>query len=658
MNRQIELLKLLFKESTYKPANYFSHKLSISSKTIYADIVELNDILLKMTHCDLHIEKSPRKGLMLVGKRENIEYIIQFLNQTNTHSYFNVNAKRLTPHYRRLDIVKRCILNQQDLSLEQLSLDYIVSKTSIHKDIELINEIIAKENVTLVITHKGMVLEGQEIQIQRAIKSFLSFYITKQDNHYLNQLMHSFMDDASFHHINQLLFSQYEALAQQCSEYYLSSLLISITIQLKRLTLGYHIGKEDDFLFNHIRYMQSYLVASELAEKLKKDFTITFTTDDIEYLSKLFFAHRMIDETSKLNDECYATIIHNTVKKISEIERVDLCHDKKLYHSLLSHFPAMITRLRKKIRVTNPILDEIKTEYSKLFSILWYALSDLERQFDVDLNDHEVSFLLIHFQVALDKAADANNIVIICQYGLSSSHLILNKVRQLLPSKDNIAVYSLSKLQSSQLDNVDLVITTLDLENINKPIVKISSLLNHSDYQNIIQAYANYVLNKHPEHSQKIGNWPSIAKFIQPELIKLHADVNNKAECLDILIGQLEEKNYVNANYRHSVLHREEIGETAIENGIALPHGSPMFVSQSCISLMTLNKPIRWGVIDISTIIMVSLAEKDIIHINEVFTDIYQIVSDKNLVTCLQSIHHFEQLEKFLSYKKGCKHVL
>lgn len=653
MHRKIELLKLLFNESTFQPANYFSHKLSVSSKTVYADIEVLNDLFNTLPNTDLHIEKSPRKGMMLVGKKDHLEQVIEHLNQTHSHSYFNSNARRFNPHFRRLDIVKRCLLNQENVSLEQLSIDYIVSKTSLHKDFELINNAIAKEQVILHITHKGIIVEGQEIQIQCAIKHFLSFYIQQQDSHYLQRLMASLTDDDTFRVINQLLVNHNETLIQQSSEYYVSSLLISITIQIKRLTLGFHVEKEDDFLFNHIRYMQSYLIASQLAEKLACDFSLEFTTSDIEYLSKLFFAHRMIDETSKINDQFYASIIKQVINKIGEIERVDLSQDAKLYHSLLAHFPAMITRLQKKIQVINPILDEIKAEYSKLFSILWYALSDLERRFDITLNDHEVSFLLIHFQIALDKAADANNIVIICQYGISSSNLILNKVRQLLPAKDNIEVYSLSKLQSSQLDNVDLIITTLDIGPFNKPVVKISSLINAVDYQNIIQTYANYVLNQHADSVEKIGNWPAIAAFLKPNLVHLQVDVTSKAQCLDLLLNELAEKNYVHASYRESVLHRETIGNTSIEHGIALPHGAPMFVAQSSISLMTLNKPIKWGVIDVSIIIMVSLAEKDITNINEVFTDIYQIVSDKQLVLQLQSMQNFQQLEQFLNHKKG-----
>lgn len=658
MERQIQLLKLLFNESEFKPAAYFSSKLSISTKTVYCDIEKLNDQLLAAPNSDIYIEKAPRKGLILMGNKSSIDSVICYLEQNNSHGYFNKNSRRLTPEYRRLDIIKRCLLNQETVSLEQLSDDYIVSKTSLHKDIEFINHSLESENVLLNVTHKAIVVEGKENQIQRAIKHFLLLYINKQDGYYLNQLMRTLMDNDSFEQISQLLFEHYESIVQQSSEYYLSSLLISIAIQLKRLTLGNAIDEEDDFLFNHIRYMQSYLIASELAKKLEVTFKIAFSTNDIKYLSKLFFAHRIIDESVKVDDSCYEQIIRKIIKKIGEIEGVDLLKDNKLFHSLLSHFPPMLTRLQKKIRIINPILKEIKLEYSKLFSVLWYALSDLERKFDIRLNDDEISFLLIHFQIALDKAADANNIVIICQYGCSSSNLILNKVRKILPSKDNIEVYSVSKLTSANLNNVDLIITTLDINNLNKPVVKISSLLNTNDYQNIIQAYANYVLNKPSGFSERTNYYPSTAKYVHPDLIQLNIEIDNKNECINQLILHLENKGYVTDQYRDSVLHREEIGDTSIENGIALPHGSPMFVNKSSISIMTLGKPIKWGVIDVSVIIMVSLSEENINSINEVFTEIYKIVSNKHVIATLKNITSFKQLKSFLNNQRGIKNVL
>ncbi|KES14341.1 Mga helix-turn-helix domain protein, partial [Gilliamella apis SCGC AB-598-P17] len=185
-------------QSEFKPAAFFSSKLSISTKTVYYDIEKLNEQLITVPNTDIRIEKSPRKGLMLVGEKTDIEPIISYLEQKNSHSYFNQKSRRLSPEYRRLDIVKRCLLKSESVSLEQLSDDYLVSKTSLHKDIEFINRALEQENILLNVTHKGIYIDGNENQIQRAIKHFLSLYIHKQDDYYLNQLMKSFIGDDSF----------------------------------------------------------------------------------------------------------------------------------------------------------------------------------------------------------------------------------------------------------------------------------------------------------------------------------------------------------------------------------------------------------------------------------------------------------------------------
>ena len=68
------------------------------------------------------------------------------------------------------------------------------------------------------------------------------------------------------------------------------------------------------------------------------------------------------------------------------IEKVSFDQNDSLYHSLLYHLPAMVVRLKKGIRIHNPLLKDIKNQYSRLFSEVWYALSVLESKCDVGLN--------------------------------------------------------------------------------------------------------------------------------------------------------------------------------------------------------------------------------------------------------------------------------
>ncbi|XKM13555.1 BglG family transcription antiterminator [Orbaceae bacterium ac157xtp] len=652
MNRKVELFKCLFNEKSFLPASYYAQKLNVSEKTIYADIDALNQTLIKYPNLNIKLERSPRKGIILKATKADFDQLVYHFTQNDSHSFFNQNARRFTPEYRRLDIVKRLLLKDEDQSLDQLSRLYLVSKSSLTKDIVLINNEINKDRVSLEVGRSTLIVNGDEINRQRAIKQFLSAYIKQQDAIYLTQLLDSFVTPNLFEYLKKLLSTHYSFLTQYCSEYYLNSLLISLTIQVFRLKQGVTIGKADDFLFNHIRYMQSYMIATNLANLLTKEFEVKFTNYDIDYLSKLLFIHRIVDENSQINDSLYARVIKDLINKVGEIERVDLSRNYKLYNSLLSHFPAMITRIQQNIEIVNPLLTEIKQEYAKLFSVLWYALSDIEKQFNVRLNEHELSFLLIHFQVALDKAADAKNILIVCQYGVSSSSLIFNKVKQLLPAKDNIEVYPLSKLFSLPLENVDLIISTLDIENIEVPVVKISSLFNNSDYQTIIQAYVNFILNKPTTELCRKNSWSAIRRFLDFELVNLRVEVKTKQQCLKLLLDELEFRGYVDHRYRESVLNREDLGNTAIEHAVALPHGSPNYVNKSTISLLTLTSPVRWGLMDVDTIIMVSLSEKDTAYINDIYTEIYQLTSERDYILQLKQITSNQDLSIFLNYNK------
>lgn len=66
---------------------------------------------------------------------------------------------------------------------------------------------------------------------------------------------------------------------------------------------------------------------------------------------------------------------------------------------------------------------------------MWYALTQIELRYQVTLTEDEVSLILLHFQVALDQFEQVGNIVVVCTYGVSSSQLILSRVKQILKQK-------------------------------------------------------------------------------------------------------------------------------------------------------------------------------------------------------------------------------
>ena len=640
-SRQIEFLKLLKEQSEYKPASFFAKWLSVSTKTIYSDINTLYNLLQEY---GLNLDSSPRNGIKLIDEENNFNKLIDEISDENKRDEYS-------PTNRRYAIIRMILLENKLITLESLSNDFLVSKTSLYQDLGVINKVFEKQSTKLKVTNTGIVPIGTEIDLQKSIKNYI--FGDNRDGslldlkNKLDVLFNKKLIDQIFH----LLLEDYGELTNDVSIYYMKSIIVILLIQISRLKYDHHVESEETFLFNNIRYMETYIVANSIVEILKKELNVYFTNSDIEYLCRQLFAHR-ITNSLKTGQNEYVDLVKEIIEIMSKIEKVDLGKDERLYKSLIYHVPAMILRLKKGIKITNPLLESIKEQYSELFSIVWYALSLIESRYNVILNDDEVSLILIHFQIALDNISKANNILVVCPYGVSSSQLILSKVKQFLPSKDNIELSKIEKLYIADLSHVDLVITSVDLDNINVPYVKVSPIVTNEDYTHIMDAYKKHILFKE-EILKELNNFsaPHMIQFIDPTLVQIKQSYNNKKECLDHLIQELENRNYVNEKFRDSIFNREKAGVTCMDSGVALPHADPSTIITSCISILTLEKPVDWGGNMVSLIIMVCLNEDHVDKFKDVIQEIYQIIIQKEYIDQIVKIDNIDTMID-LFYKK------
>ncbi|OOL58632.1 hypothetical protein B1P95_21945, partial [Enterococcus faecium] len=66
---------------------------------------------------------------------------------------------------------------------------------------------------------------------------------------------------------------------------------------------SHHLTVEEEFLFNSIRYMETYIVANGLIEELKAKLNLPFYDADKEYLCRQLFAHRVTNNLKTSNEE-------------------------------------------------------------------------------------------------------------------------------------------------------------------------------------------------------------------------------------------------------------------------------------------------------------------------------------------------------------------
>ena len=641
LDRQYQLLHLLIENKKYYlSASYYCEKLSVSTKTIYQDLNQLNEL---GGDIGVVIKRVPAKGIKIVGNNKHLASLIKLMEK-------ELKQDRYSPERRRIDIIKNVLLANEKVTLEYMSKKYYVSKTSLYNDLTYINRIFTG-SVKILSDTNGVHVRGEEIKVQRAIIQVIFYFSNLNTELSFESILLLFFDKNLVEMIYKIILQDYRDLILDVSDYYIQSLISSVIVQIARLKIGHHISNEKELTNN---FSNNYDIDDEIREIYKliaRTSKVDFNDLDQQYFSRQFYAHRIIDSIDLIKSD-YSQSIKTFIKRMSHLERINFNNDERLIESLTLHVPAMILRLQLGVHIQNPMLRGIRESHSVLFSEVWYASSIFESKYEINMNDDEVSLLVMHFQIAIEKYKKNNNIIIVCQYGMTSAHLIYSKVRKFLPKDDNVSVVMLEELNEIDHENIDLIISSVDISNEGLPIVKVTPLINNQDYINIITSYTNQVLDINYDSIENLNENnknEKISQYINQDLIFTNLTFLNKNDFLDFSINKIEEAGLVTSSYRKSIFDREKIGSTGLESGVALPHADPSTIIKSHIAIFSLENEIEWEAIKIGLIIFVNLNDQDINEIKEVIMIIHDLINSKEKVKIITDLNKNE----FLPFMKN-----
>jgi Transcriptional antiterminator len=625
----------MLNEDGYKQMKFYSGILNISLRTLYSDI---NAIDCFINEFDMAVDRKPGLGVKLLGSPENKIGLLQSLK------FDNEIETVFTPKERQLEILRLLLVEEKTLTYEKLSNYFLVSKTSIAKDIEEIGFLLNPETVSIESDKKGTRIIGTEAQKLYSLKKFINILLEEKkclnDEDFfriapevLKKVFPSEIVDISF----KIVAHTEDTINVSLSDYYLKSLIVTLIAFIHRLFKGSHMTSERNFVFEEIKTLETYLIAKNISELVSEQLHISFDENDIEYLNRQLIAHGIKPELkNKMETAKYKEIIFDAIKEMGTIMHVDLTKDKRLYQGLVFHIVPMVYRLKMGVKVKNPLLNEIKEQYPVTLSAAWYVMSKLKNELGVTLTEDEVAFIMVHFQAAIDRNVQAKKILIVCPTGIGTSELIANKIKRILPSQDIIEVVPMRKAYENNIDNVDLIISSVQLNIKKKPVIYISALVSNTDLKNISNFYTNIFYGDNSIEDEAVKyHFEYIPEILDKDLIFAGCDFKTKEECLSKMIDAMEKKHETFDGFGDSILEREKLGATALDSGVAIPHALPETVKNSKLVIMTLNSPIRWDNKHVNTIILICIANKDIKKVKSILSEIYKIVESKDSINHL-----------------------
>lgn len=619
----------MLNEEEYKSMNYYSNILNVSPRTLYSDINKINSFIKQY---EMEVNRKPSLGIKLVG---NLEKKMELLHSLSCNEQREAS---FSTKERQLEILRLLLVEEKTISYQNLSKDFLVSKTSISKDMEVIGSFLTDETVSIESGKRGTKIKGTEIQKQYSLKKYINLLLDEkkcisEEDFFklapvvLKEVFPSEIVETAFEIVEKI-----EAtLNISLSDYYLKSLVITLLVFIFRLSKDNHVHFERNFVFEEIKTLQTYLIAKNILELISEKLNLSSCESDTDYLNKQLMAHGLKPEfKSKMETDKYKKIVSDAIKEMSTVMHVDLTHDQKLFNGIMFHLVPMEYRLKMGIKIQNPLLNEIKSQYSVTFSATWYVMSRVETTLGFVLTEDEVAFIMVHFQAAIDRNMQVKKILIVCPTGIGSSELIANKIKRFLPSQDIVEVVPLRKVYENDIDNVDLIISSVQLEIDKKPIIYVSPLVSNIDLKNISNFYTDiFYGNDLTENKIERYHFEHISKILDKDLIFTDCSYRTKDECLQKMIEAVEKKHGTLEGFKDSILKRENLGTTALDSGAAIPHASPETIENSKVAIMTLKNFIRWDDKSINTIIMICIANKDMKKVKSILSEIYQIIQSR-----------------------------
>lgn len=609
--RQKELLELLAQQSDFQTVEYFASKLGVSKRTTHSELRIIEDYLQSSGE---YLEK--KRGVGIAIKRfKEVEAIEEKKEASDIYNTFN----------RRVEIMNILLFKEKVVSFNHLSDSFMVSKTSIIKDFEFIMKILnVGSRIKLCSDIHGTSLVGSEEDIQKALLQFNRYLLNNSelyDEDFAEKikLLDTYYGESLINVCSNILYTYIRENVNAISDYYVQNILNIFIILVFRIAKGHHIEelKRTDASETTIFFEES---AVRMLHKAALRLELTYTNEDVHYLSLQLISNRFEPLPEEEIDE---VIVERLLSRVSAALNINFASDQKLEEQLKNHIPPMIYRLRSNNKTENPFTSQIKNEFSLTFNVIWVVLSEYEQELGISFNEDEIAFLTMYFQAAIERARMNRKILIVCQMGIATSELLINRIKNVLPSLDTFEVASVAELEQMPLNEYDLIISTIKVDLPKKQVILVSPFLTKEDIERIKQSD---LLPKAENNVLKLVRAHHLMKFVDKDFVFVNTDFSSKEELIEQVGEVLIENGFVTQQFIQTVQEREEMGSTDLPTGTAVPHGNSTCVNQTIIVLVKNKKKFKWNKYYVDLVFLICIAKQDTFQTRNILADIYNII--------------------------------
>ena len=696
MSRQKQIIQILTKSTNKNPITIstIAEILNVSSRTVLREMPKIEEWL---DENGFNFIKKPGVGLIIDESLENQQLILELLEVENVQKEYSKEER------------KRIILSELLIAKEPLKLFYFtnqlkVSEGTLSNDLDGIEDWLRAFDIKLIRRQGvGIYLEGNEKNYRKVLSDIL--YRTLEEKELIKLLKKSLNSPSSensiefsienrmLNFIDRTIIKGIEKIVSELEEKFnfklidsdYIGLVVHISLAVQRIKNGEKISMDKSSL-SELEILPEFAVATEITEKLEKVFTIEIPKDEIGYITMHLKGARLrlnkVENDIDLDNLDIKQISNYIITEVENDFNIEIINKQKLSKDIYNHLVPAISRMSMKLNIRNPLLENIKEQYSEIYHSCENACEILKKITKIDkIPESEVAYIAMHIAAAIEENLKNENlsVVIACPTGVGTSKLLGVNIKKEFPNLDIKNSISVINIDTKKLkdDGIDFIISTVDLDVdyryiclnpmfLQKDKIKLKEFIHRYSKQRITKKIIKKELKCDKD---KIKNITNLGTEIISILEEVRVREINNAKTVNDLIGIASSVFAENVNHAKEIkkllLEREEKSSTYLNGfNMMLLHCKDKKITSCKFGVIRLNEKLIEDGKEINFAIISLIPEKNtqtqiniMSHING------EIIERESLRNSIMKISEEELtsiIEKILGdlYRKELKSVM
>lgn len=615
--KQIQLLNCLMHQENAIGADELAKRLGISARTVMRYLSVLAEELETFGVC---ISQKRGQGYVLEGDRAALKPLLT------------------QKEYRQKDGDKRIhemileIIDQDEITIEKLSEAMFLSPSTLNKMTPDVKEFLGRYNLTLSgKPHYGLSITGGETEIRTLLGDIGLDYCNAR---LVNTGIYNISEE-ELNRVDRLVFDRIQEYGLIVADMDLNNLIARIVIALSRSRKGRHVT---GMSLTAPVTGHNYQMILSIMETLGQELDIEITEEECLYVM-VYSGFIGYDLNVADAEGCreMRRFVDDFLDEISRLTGINYDRDEKVMNVLSLHLKALMQRARAGNYSPNPIIAQIKNRYPLEMNYAILMAQRFEERFGVSINEDEIGYLTVYLGVYEPQAGERVKAVILCNYGIGTSQMILEKIQSEIQNILICGVYPVRYLDLALDRKPDVILSAVPVENYGGevPVIVSHDLLSEKAIAGIQE-----------QLWQKIYIEKELMRYFDPDCFG-HIDAADRFQAIEKLGGLLVEKKGIGREVVDAIGKRERISSTEVGNLVAVPHVLTQGTFSSCIAIGILNHPIQWGNERVQMVFLACFNQsRD--QYARIFRTLYKVVHSDELVRRLIQAENFQEFQTIM----------